>query len=486
MNNPASKTSLDNLSLKMGEIISDQFPILLNSILSYNNLRIDGNDKETFRIYKDYLELHASTSYVMIEVAATFRADFRSDIAIEKKINLKYLVYITSEFYKATFITFKQSCIWERVSTFLSSLHIFDGEIIKINNNIHKYKEKYYCSDRNNRNISVHYDFDLNKLYKYVSGISENAEAQQLVAFLDIVQPLNNVLSIFKALLEKDVHCQPEITIPEEQIDLSLFETLKKELYPELAKTIQTFASHIDKNMKTYNIPDNLPKELSSMVNPEDMKRIKEIRDYAILGMLLNYAYIDLSIAIRSFLSSDSDIEKRFNLLRINVIIYEISKKIYIPKDENSLSLWEQYICNFLCENGDEYIKAEINSVKSSIEEFVKDEQIKKIRLKYIHVREKKQFNLPELINITLALKPYDELNKAKNFILLLSRIINLNIKVVNIINEIEHRKIQQEMMEPFNQMKLKISESKMTEDNKKTLTKMIDECRNSLQTKFR
>ena len=479
MNKPASKAFINNLSTNMGNVIQECFPSLINniSVLSnlYEKLKTKEIDGEISNHTINILELHTSVLYVIIEIACSFRADFRSDNNIEKRINLKYLVFITSEFYKATFLS--NNSLWIKVSTFLRSLNEtgLNDSINIIGNNLAVYKNQYFDKDKDNRDVSIHYDFDLETLYKYLTEINEETEAQRVCTFLSIVQPLNNLLTKFLALPTEGTLCQERFTFRETNTEQQLFETLKKNIYPELGIKIQNFATYIDKDMITYILPDNLPENLSSMIGKDGIDKIKGMRDYAKLVIILHYVYLDLGTALIGFLSSESFIEKQLNLIRLNLIIYEGYKKIYVPQNENTESLWEQYIYTPLSLHGQDCIKKDLNYVRSELEIYKNDKQIEKIRHKYIHLRKHNKFNLPDLLDILFKLKSYDELNKSLAFLKLLNRIIELSNNAMNVASEIDSSNTHQVIMQQFNQIKSQISGSNISNENKEEILKTIN-----------
>lgn len=125
---PVSKESMDKLYIRMGNTISLYTTILQEDLkyLSEINRQTETanmNTKQSLTILKNIIELHSSVLYTIIEVAAALRAEFRSEINLEKRANLKYLVAIISDFYKATFLK-PQNSLWNKITLFLSTLNI--------------------------------------------------------------------------------------------------------------------------------------------------------------------------------------------------------------------------------------------------------------------------------------------------------------------------------------------------------------------------
>ena len=488
MSNPASKNTINRLSDIMGNNIKECFPVLLDTVGLLSKIKSlikETKNEDEIKIVnnqKDVLELRSSVLYAILEIAVALRADFRSDIAIEKRVNLKYLVFITSEFYKSTFMPEERANLWKKVSEYISSMNVdVINEINKINDGIKVYKDTYFNKDKDKRDIALHYDFNLDVLYNYIIEIGEEEEAQRVCAFLAVILKINELITSNMYLLHIKESFQNTFK-NYESIEVKYeFETLKKRLYPMVGEKIQKFANLIDKNMKSYNITNNLSDDILSVLGVDGIDNIKEKRDYAKLGIISHYLYLDLGTALRCYLSSEYFIEKQLNLTRINLIIYEGYKKIYIPINKDSKSLWDQYVYSVLFSDGKGSLKTKIKSVELKLHDYKKDNTLVDAneRHKYVHLRNHKKFTLPEFLDILLNLNPHNELNKSLLFMQLLSEIIKLNIESIDIKSEIESVTIRQQIMKPFNQIKSKISNSNMKKEDKQRMEEGIDKIMN-------
>lgn len=490
MSIPASETTRSNLSANMSKLINECFPLLRNCVKGLSKLediyKSNSIDDKNYNDYKNVLEFHSSLLYVIIEVACVFRADFKSSIAIEKRTNLKYIVYITSEFFKSVFYKENKS-LWNDVSTHLSTLNIdaINSGIINVNENISRYKDLYYDKDKNDRDISVHYDYDIIKLYKYVVGISEEKESQRLCAFLAIVQPLNKLLTFYTSVILFKLVGEDTTELSETKFEHDFFEKFKEKNYKSVGDSIQHFSELLDKNMRIYSTVDRLPSNITSILGEESVQKIKSMRNYASLSLILHYIYIDLGTTIRGYLQSESYIEKRWILIRINVIIYEGWKKIYKQQPNGEKSLWEQFIYAPLILIEDEAIKEEITTVNCLLDAYKEYKQMEEIRHKYIHLRKHKKNNLPDLFNELLKFNSYKELNKSLDFLKLLPRIIKLNIKSMQIAAEEENNINRKKLQQPFNLIKSKILKSNMSEDKKTKLLNTIEDGESKIMSIF-
>jgi len=489
MDKPISKESLSHLCDEMGKTIQELFPLLqerIHSLATLNILLSEGKiDQDSFNTYKNILELHASVLYAIIEVGCAFRADFHSEKVIEKRLNLKYIVFIISEFFKATFTS--SNGIWNKVSKYLLSLDN-SGDLSEtincINDRVNTYQDIYYDKDKEKRDISVHYDFDINKLYNYWIDISEGAEADRVCHFFSIVHPLNKLLLLPSAILivglNKDAKSEPLNT----EYDDVIFKQFKNDLYPKLGDSLESFTTTIDNNMRTYNMPENLPKEFLSSLGDDGLAKIKEILDNCKLGILLPFIYLDLGTAIRGYIKSETNIERRWNLIRVNLIIYEGWKKIYLPENADEKSFWRKEIYESIpLENND--LKTESDSVEQMLNSYENNNVIKSIRHHYIHLRKKRAFNLPFLLDELSKLNEFNELAKVLDFINILPKIYKLSSAVIRIASVKEDNQYKQELLEPINKLKQSIDNSNKSEKDKDDFRKLLDNGQDELKKLF-
>lgn len=299
MSKPASEITINELSANMGSVINELFPVLRNCIKGLSKLedmqKAYSIDSNNYNEYKKILEIHSSVLYVIIEAACAFRADFKSNIAIEKRINLKYVVQITSEFFKAVFIPLRSNkTLWNDVSVHLSSLG-FDVAKFNIEESIEKYDNDYFQKDKDNRDISVHYDLDLVKLYEYLVNMSEEKEAKRLCDFMAIVQPLNQLITLYSSLIIKRIQAEDTSVLLDNDVENIIFGKLKEELYPQIGSSLQHFAKLLDGNMHLYRLVEKLP------MGNSGLERIKAFRNYTKISILLHYIYMDLGTASLDF-----------------------------------------------------------------------------------------------------------------------------------------------------------------------------------------
>ena len=122
MNQPISEETKNSLYNTMGSIIQQYTPILDYFIQYRKQILTISNQNDSLNNINNFIELFCSTLYVNIEIATILRADLRTNLVIEKRVNLKYIVSITCEFYKAIF--WGKNSLWTKVKAQLASTSI--------------------------------------------------------------------------------------------------------------------------------------------------------------------------------------------------------------------------------------------------------------------------------------------------------------------------------------------------------------------------
>ncbi len=263
-----------------------------------------------------------------------------------------------------------------------------------------------------------------------------------------------------------------------------IFRKFKNDLYPKIGDSLQKFSTIIDKNMWIYNMPENLPKELLSSLGNNGLTKIREKLDNYKLGILLPYIYLDLGTAIRGYIKSESNIERRWNLIRINLIIYEGWKKIYVPENAEEKSLWKKNISESIpLEYND--LKKESDSVEQILNSYENNNVIKSIRHHYVHLREKRSFNLPFLLDELSQINEFNELAKVLDFINILPKIYKLSSAIMHISSAKEDNQYKQEFLEPINKLKQLIDNSNKSEKDKDDFRKLLDKGQDELKKLF-
>ena len=417
------------------------------------------------------MEIYVLVLYTIIAIATFFRGDFKSKYTAEKRLNLKYLSFVSTEFYKSLFIIKKPNTLWHKLESFLSiGNHTSLIEIIdEVNQASSRFRANYFNSKR--RDISIHYDIDLDVVYTHLCEISEEDEAKQISSILAILQPLSLVCSSY--LYSTYPKATMALAIPKENIILKKFRKgLHEKIYDLTGSSINHFANLLDQNMQSFHMIDR-PK-VRELLAEETHSRLSQFRECVKLGILLHYFYLDLGTAMRGYLRAENYYEQQLNVIRINVIIYEGYKKIFLPPNENAQnkSLWDTYIkIPILATKCTEYSE-EADTIEQILQSYSRNQNIKDIRHNFSHFRKNNKIHIINMWDYVNIINPIEELNKALDFLNLLSRIIKLCKPCLEYFAKKEHERNQQNLIAPLEAIfTKKIGSCKTTEEKEKLLS---------------
>ena len=424
------------------------------------------------------MEIYVIVLYTIIAIATFFRGDFNSEFAAEKRLNLKYLSFVSTEFYKSLFIIKKPNTLWHKLESILSiGNHANLIEIIdEVNKASSRFQTDYFSSER--RDISIHYDTDLDVVYRHLCEISEEEEARHISSLLAILQPLSLVCSSYLYSIYPKATKIP--TISRESIMLNKF---RKELYEKIynptGSSIQNFAKHLDQNMQSFHLIDR-PK-IRELLTEETHFHLSQFRECFKLGILLHYFYLDLGTAVRGYLRAENYYEQQLNVARINVIIYEGYKKIFLPQGDNNQSLWDLYIKTPILATASIDIACEAEAIEHILKNYSANKDIENIRHHYSHFRKGKKLSIIDFWNDIITINPITELSKALDFLKLLGRIIRLNQPCLEYFAKLEHERNQLNLTAPLDDIVSKatglcktIEEKEKLQDIKMKIRDMI------------
>lgn len=428
------------------------------------------------------MEIYVLVLYTSIAIATFFRGDFNSEYAAEKRSNLKYLNFVSTEFYKSLFIIKKPNTLWHKLESILSiGNHARLIEIIdEVNEASSRFRADFFSSKR--RDISIHYDTDLDVVYTHLCEISEEDEAKHTSSLLAILQPLGLVCSLY---LHSEYPSGSVATkIQQENIILKKF---RKELYDKIyeltGSNIQSFAKRLDQNMGTYHMIDRT--EVKDLLSADCHSRLSQFRECFKLGILLHYLYLDLGTAVRGYLRAENYYEQQLNVVRINVIIYEGYKKIFLPQDDNNQSLWDLYIKTPILATASIENRDEAEALEHILQNYSMNKEIENIRHHYSHFRKGKKLSIMDLWSDIIAINPITELSKALDFLKLLGRIIRLEQPCLEYFAKKEHERNQLNLTAPLDDIFTNIIGSCKTIEEKEKLQDLKHRIRDMILSTF-
>jgi hypothetical protein len=450
---PASKESIQKLYENMGSNFSFFVPQLCSCVSSLESLeQINENECENVNalsLWKMLLKLHLFSLLIDVDLSTFLRADFRSTSDPEKRCNLKYVNVITFEGYNYLFgiSKNKNNAIWQIFKRLAAQIN--NDELIKDINDIEQRAKEFENSlaqsiDRDNRNLSIHYDSDPLKVYNFLSQISEETETIRTNAFLKIIDDL--IIFVNKYILKFQIPliCSTNNYDIDFWEKINLFPDKDRKLFTNFDEKIVSFGKQLDHIVAQCRMPKIVQEKLN--LDDSFTERLQPMINSIQPGLHILFIYLDLASAIRAYLSSEYYFEKQLNLRRINVVVYEGFKHIYGYTDSEHLkSFWQQKISSILKESTNTNLTDSLTIIESELKKLAADKGINNMQLREcsVHYRFKESDNTIQLFHALVKSNPLIELNKALKLIQILPELMKLNSDSMSVVYNLEHDKIK-------------------------------------------
>lgn len=450
---PASKETIQKMYENMGSNFSSFVPQLCNCTSSLECLEQlnenESNYGDSLFLRKLLLKLYVFSLTINLDLSTFLRANFRSTSNSEKRCNLKHVNVITIEGYSYLFGfgKDKNNALWKIIKKLAEQIN--DEELIKDINDIEeraKEFENIYAQrvDRNNRNLSIHYDLDPIKVHNLLSQISEEYETIRAIGFLkildDITLFINRHTRKYQIALVSSINYY-DIDIWER---INFFPDENNKIFNELDEKLVHFAEQLDSIVAKCKMPEVVQEKLQ--IDITFSERLQPLVESSYPGIHIIFIYLDLACAIRAYLSSEYYFEKQLNLRRINIIVYEGFKHLYGYTESDHLkSFWHRNITSILNESTNTNLLGSLAKIERELKELASDNGINNMQLREctVHYRYKERDNVVTLFHALVKSNPLIEMNKSLKLLELLPKLLKLNTESVSFKYNLEQEKIK-------------------------------------------
>ncbi len=436
---PTSPEKNSSLYENLGVHIKFFHPVLQEKVSLIKDLQQykEKTEKENFVLA--LCELQAFAATINLDLATFFRADIRSNLPSEKRINIRYLNVTVIEGYKYLVARHKENpnnAKWEQFKIIAKKVSDSElqNDITIFDNSLAEFKELYLKKENiDNRNLAIHYDKDPFKVYDYFISLDEDIEVNLAIKFLDLILKLNNLLNKCIAKLE----IKSDNTSP--NTDYSLIEqinsffTNRDDIFSAAGKAIEMYSKGLDKMAIYRKLPDQFSAIIKEKFNIESDAIKKEFEpafDDMKPGILIMLIYLDLCTATRAYFSSDSYYEKQLNLRHIEVIVYEGCRHLYGFNDTHrKKSFWQTTLSPLLANSNNEALRKSLLEIQEGLALITSDKTINNEALRecFVHYRYENRDNIVRLFEESQKSLAIFEFNKAKLLLDLLPKIIEIN-----------------------------------------------------------
>lgn len=368
MKKQASPETLSELYNNMGSLIKEVSPELIKNIQQKKCLEENSNN---ITVVNSFLSTVIYVQYLLIELASLYRACHRATIPAEKRYNLKYINCVILEGYKHLYgygSIIKNSLWIKNIKPLLLLIkdQEFENEYNIIENKIIDFG-KNNITDKDQRDLTIHYDINSLLVYRMLIKLSEETEAQRMIIFIDLLQSLSGFGLKFAQKyatsieVDNNIYSKYIYTIN----DAVYFENNSDFFYSNLGDSIITNALRLDQcfvNQKLQFITENYSGKLNNDLN-SFISHFMQLEKAVILVASLN---IDVASAIRTYIKAEYTIEKQLSLKYINTIVYEGFNTLYGLSEKGNL--WKNYIYPIVQEYADNQLITDSEELTSRFE----------------------------------------------------------------------------------------------------------------------
>lgn len=450
---PASKETIQKLYENMGINFPSFIPQLCNcnsSLESLEPLNVEESENpEILRLWKLLLKLHEFSLVTNLDISTFLRANIRSSSNSEKRCNLKYVNVITFEGYSYLFGFGKDktNALWEIVKKLAEQIN--DEELIKDIVDIELWAKEFEITyaqqeDRDKRNLSIHYDSDPIKVYNLLSQISEEFETRRASGFLKILDGITLFINKHIRKYQIPLFCSTDDYGIDMWERINHFPDRNNKLFNELDERLINFAGHLENVVAHCKMPNVIQEKLQ--IDNTFVEKLQPLVLSAFPGIHISFVYLDLTCALRAYLSSEYYFEKQLNLRRINIVVYEGFKHLYGYTESDHLkSFWHRNISSTLNDSTNPNLLDSLHKIGRELKELASDNGInnKQLREYSVHYRYKVKDNIVALFYALVKSNPLIEINKSLKLINLLPKLLKLNTESTNFVYNLEQEKIK-------------------------------------------
>ncbi|MDY0183375.1 MAG: hypothetical protein RBR39_08710 [Proteiniphilum sp.] len=376
-------------------------------------------------------------NYVMIEISSIVRAYVRAEILAEKQYHLKFVNWIILESYKYLYGYGKSvnTSLWEKnIEPLLSFIKdpqlIADFEAIKTQ--IIKFRDSN-ITNKDFRDISIHYDLDPLLIYEMLTGLNEEDETQRALAFLPLLFELFSFTNKYFHLFLRDniVNKRFPQDVPLDLYTRTSTNNFSTDKVSELNELINQNKKNLDRLVRQQKWMQKLVVEEQEK-DKASLETILLTLPILKVHSFIDILIIDLASAKRAFFLAEYPIEKNVFLKRINAIIYEGFKKLY-GLNNNDNTYWNSYILqveNKIKSNASENLSNQLNLKLNMLRPTIKD--LGKQRHLSIHLDE----GVEEIYEMLVNLKPEAEFQKQEDFFKTIMQMLIQSIEILKFIEK--------------------------------------------------
>lgn len=437
-------------------------------------------------------DMEIAVDFVLVDLGVSVKAVSQVMGAYEGRFHTKNLLAVLSEGYKLVygFGNRRNKSIWGCLKKDISR---FNGgkKLVtynEISSRLNDYGESHL--DQDLRNLTLHYDDDMMKVYnKTVIIYSIDNACRNAIDFFDILKRMmefgldiyNEIGIVHHILLDINKLKFPTYPLDNERLhdvfkkvidkDGRLQEGLKNFLSTKAGKSLDIVAG-------TCKSIERIKDKIKEFKFGNDIAELKNMYVLGNLQMLIQFMELDLACVLYSWLVSTSEVEGVMILRRITIIkVAVLSHLVGYEEDEKQRSIWS-FIKAMIPANN-KAIFNEAEQIERDFSKLVDSENDRKERNVYVHyIVGSKQIKLASIADSIENLDFFKTIKDMEQMVLLYPKLLKFSKNVMDALGEQVHRQSLEStnaLLEQNNKNRELVQSSEMDEKDKQELLASID-----------
>lgn len=445
----ASKQTIENLILNATAATQELYTTILEDATV-----LEACDESVPSLLHCVPELRMDVKFILVDLQTIIRACFVTEKAYEKRYHLKNLYAGILEGYKLLygFGSMRRRTIWARIG---EELQRFDQDYPDMESVFEPLKSRYDAiseqllsieatnTDRDDRNLTYHYDDDLLLVYRLT--LKTNSEEKASLKYIEFVKILGamlefgNQIELTEAVLG---YILPQGNTNHDDMALSAVKTVAETLgkHPQLPEVLSIAvdkgAAQLDSFAKYKKDVVMVEERVGEIINSEiDIPEFDVIKDLLDVQMLVSFMMADMAAILRGFVGAGSKAEYPLILRRMTISrVSTLSHLIGYGNDEAD-SMWRGII-SVIPEDNHE-LQEEAEKIELILEGMRKSDDCDR-RALYVHLIDNKTYdsNVPAIVHKMEDLTILSELQDSQDIIKVCGRISQFVAKLMTALSE--------------------------------------------------
>lgn len=417
----ASKESIEKLVKNASLAVGDMYPIIKQDMHVMAEC-----DDGVLLLLRLVPELRMNVRFILVDLESSFRALMNASSAVEKRL---HLINIRADIYESYKLLYgygksRQHTAWSKIGGELQALQESSAE--KAYEQLGKEYDaitpflvqiKTSLRDKDNRNLTYHYDGNLLKVYQNIlEATDEEGMCRRIIPIFDTLLAVLIFCDHVELVEKSQGHVLPKTDV-RDNYKLTIQRLFAKTLgsnvrMRQITKQFLDNASQIDTLAKItkslVNIQEYAKTNCSLIDFPEAGNMVKMSQTHLLIQIML----VNIASDLNAYLNSGSEPEYAFIMRRLTVIRYAVLSQLFgYSDDERENSLWAS-IYKMIPENYDAFV-CSAKQIRMELENLI-DASDKKIRTLYTHLINRRRNNVPAIIATMEAANPVTELKKTE------------------------------------------------------------------------